>query len=241
MKGTVGVLRAGLGQIMRDGVLLLLLLAPFLMGAALFLSLPLADSLLQERMGMPLSPWFLFSDMFLVSMAPIMIAMLAAFVLLEERDEGLGLYHLITPAGRHTYLTARVGVPMVWALFSTLVVVWRFALSLSDHRIILLASIIATLQATMSCMLLAALANNKVEGLALAKMTNLLILGLPVSWFVQSPWKYTAGFLPSFWLGELGQRAGGNGSALGTAVFFGILSAGLWILLAYRLFLRRSF
>lgn len=76
-----------------------------------------------------------------------------------------------------------------------------FALSLADHQVILVASVIATLQATMSCMLLVALANNKVEGLALAKMTNLLILGLPVSWFVESPWRYGAGFLYSFWLG----------------------------------------
>lgn len=102
MKGTVGVLGAGLGQSMRDGMLLLLLFAPFMMGGALALLLPYADSLLQEPMSMALSSWFLFRDMYLVSMAPIMTTMVAAFVLLEERDEGLGLYHLITPAGRRT-------------------------------------------------------------------------------------------------------------------------------------------
>ena len=55
-------------------------------------------------------------DGFLLCLTPMFMAMICAFLLLEERDDGLCAYYQITPAAGKAYLAARIGIPMVCAL-----------------------------------------------------------------------------------------------------------------------------
>jgi fluoroquinolone transport system permease protein len=147
-----------------------------------------------------------------MAMTPVMTGMVCAFLMLDERDEGIGTYYRVTPAGGRAYLAARLGFPMLWAFISSLLVIGLFALAVKNVAVIITAAVLGTFQGIITCMLLVVLAGNKVEGLALAKLTNFFVLGLPAAWFINAPYKYLLGFLPSFWLGEIMRASIANGA-----------------------------
>ncbi len=241
MSAVLKLFASGVSQIFRDGMLALLLPAPFLMGAALRFGLPFADNILIREAGFSIQPWFPLSDAFVMVMTTVMIGMISAFLLLDERDEGIGIYYRITPAGGYAYLAARLGIPMVWALMTSLLVMGFFALALSSAAVILMAAMLATFQGVIACMLLSVVAGNKVEGLALGKIVNLLILGLPAAWFINEPYKYLTGFLPSFWMGEVIYRSTEAGISEVLLPFLaGSLVSVVWIIGLTRAFLYKA-
>lgn len=221
----------GMRQILRDGMLLVLLPAPFLMGAALRVLIPLAGSVF-----FCLEPWYPLSDALLLSMTPMLVAMASAFLMLDERDEGIGCYYAITPAGGQTYLMARLAWPLLWAFACAFLVQRIFGLSTLAIPIVLAAGLIGTLQGLAVAMLLVAFAGNKVEGIALSKLAGIFSLGLPAAWFLSGPARYSVAFLPSFWMGELMKRA----SLDPISCLAGLLSSLIFVVVLFRLFLRRT-
>ncbi len=241
MSAVMKLFFSGVRQIFRDGMLSILIPAPFLMGAALWFALPFADSLLLQEMDFTIKPWFSLSDGFLMVMTPVMIGMVFAFLLLDERDEGIGIYYRITPAGGSAYLIARLGIPMIWSFFISLLVLGFFGLSLDNLMIIIIVAALGSLQGVISCLFLAVLAGNKVEGLALSKLLNITVLGLPIAWFINEPYRYLLGFLPSFWIGEVIYTSI-RAEALPILInsFAGLLSSLVWIIVLIWLFLFRE-
>jgi fluoroquinolone transport system permease protein len=241
MRNLLRVFANGMHQMLGDGMLLLLLPAPFLMGAALYFLLPIMDGFMHQQFGIAITAWYPMSDALLATVAPVMTALICAFVILDERDEGTGLYYRITPSGRYTYLMARIALPMLWAYLSTSLVLFLFSHNNTSLPRILLLSTVGVLQSIASCMLLVAIANNKVEGLALAKLTNIFILGFVFPWFIASPLQYIFGFLPSFWIGQLTYMT--DQPFLGMVVpgAIGIISAVVWIRILTSTFLRRIY
>jgi fluoroquinolone transport system permease protein len=228
----------GMRQIIRDGMLLVLIPAPFLMGAALRLLLPLADSILVRETGFTITPWYSLSDGLVLTVGPAMTTMISAFLILDERDEGTGAYYSITPAAGTAYLAARLGYPLIWAVISSVLVIRIFGLAIDNIGVLLAAVLVGTLLGLIGCMLVVVFAGNKVEGLALSKLTNLLMMGLPAAWFIAAPYKYILGFLPSFWLGEIILARPEAFLPCGLA---GIVVSLVWLAVLLRLFLRRVY
>lgn len=224
MRQTAKLFRIGLGQIARDGILLALLPAPVMVGLLFKLAVPLADKILEERFSFSLLRWYGLVDGFLICLTPMLTAMISAFLMLEERDEGISAFYRITPAGGRAYLAARVGLPMVWAAFNTIIITLIFGLSGLPIASVLCCSLISTLTGLALALMVTAMAANRVEGLALSKLMGVSLLGLPAVWAVPAPYDYLAAFLPSFWIGRI--------IADGT-IAFPLLSAlplcGLWI------------
>jgi fluoroquinolone transport system permease protein len=63
-------------------------------------------------------------------------------------------------------------------------------------------AVLVALNAVIFAVVLPALARNKVEGLAVTKITNLLSLA-PLLAAIPSPLRYAGGILPTYWIGEL--------------------------------------
>lgn len=241
MSAVFKIFNIGFRQIIRDGMLLLLIPAPFLMGAALRLLLPFVDEIMQQRLDFTLVPWYLLSDSMVLTLTPVMTAMICSFVMLDERDEGIGVYYNITPVTGYSYLISRVALPMVWGYISSVLVVLLFGFVVNDIFTIMIASLIGTFQGVVMSMFLVAIAGNKVEGLALAKLTNIFTMGFVVPWFIQSPFKYIFGILPSFWIGEI--LINPNLKAFTTIVFgmVGLIICLIWIRVLTKMFLRRIY
>jgi hypothetical protein len=62
----------------------------------------------------------------------------------------------------------------------------------------------------LAAVILPAIAQNKVEGLALTKLTNIAVI-IPLIAIVPSPWRFLASLVPTYWIGEL---LAGQGSTL---------------------------
>ena len=225
----------GCRQVARDGMLAVLLPAPFFVGAFFRFALPLIDTALRAQTGFSLAPWYRLVDGMLICLAPMFTAMIAAFLLLEERDEGLGAFYQVTPAVGGPYLLARIGLPLAWAFLATAAVAAWFHLSPLSLGTILAGALVSSLTAAAMAMMVAALAGNRVEGLALSKLMGIGFVGLLFVWFVPAPTQFLAAFLPSFWIGKIAAEG-----VTPLSLLLGALSGGLWTAFFTGLFLRRG-
>ena len=234
MKHTVKLFQIGLKQISKDGMLIVLIPAPFLAGIFFKLAIPFFNTVLTSEFSFPLTAWYGLADGMLICLAPLFTAMISAFLLLEERDEGLNAFYQITPAEGYSYLAARIGLPMTGAFIITIIVAAAFNLSSLSFGVILSSSLISSFTSIFLAMMIVSVAGNRVEGLALSKLMGISFLGLILIWFIPAPYSYFMAFLPSFWIGKILMD--------GVNVFtfaFGVISCFLWIAFFTRKFLKR--
>lgn len=136
-----------------------------------------------------------------ISMPAFLIGWVTGFLFLEDRDDGPLLALDVTPVGKSGFIAYRVGVTMVLAASLTLVAVWVFVPD-AGWLVTLALAVFVALEAVAAALVLPALARNKVEGLALTKLTNIAsIFGL-IAIFA-SPLRYLGGFVPTYWIGEI--------------------------------------
>lgn len=234
MKQTIKLFDIGLKQISKDGMLLVLIPAPFLAGIFFKIALPFMNTILTTKFQFSITAWYGLADGMLICLTPMFAAMISAFLLLEERDEGISDFYQITPAEGYSYLIARIGLPMIWALITTMVVISVFHLSPLTFSVIITSSLISSFTGIFLAMMVVSIAGNRVEGLALSKLMGVSFTGLILIWFVPAPYHFLMAFLPSFWIGKLLSE----GANLFTFTL-GFLSCFLWIAFFTRRFLNR--
>lgn len=130
-----------------------------------------------------------------------LIGWVTGFLLLEDRDEGTLLALDVTPIGKTGFLAYRVAVT---AALTSAVTLYGCLLVLPGVSVVVVLAIVAIVATTAvaSAVVLPAVAGNKVEGLALTKLTSLLAI-VPLLAAVPSPLRYVAGIVPGYWLGEI--------------------------------------
>ena len=119
----------GLRQILSDGMMAFILPAPLLLGVLVRWGIPFLNALTVQQFSFSLEPWYPLFDGFLISLIPYLLAIVSAFLLLDERDQGVERYYDITPLHGPFYLLARIGLPMVFACLSTFSIVFLFGIS----------------------------------------------------------------------------------------------------------------
>lgn len=234
MKQTIRLFNIGVRQASGDGMLLMLLPAPFLIGILVKWSIPFASQMTMQYFNFSLRPWYGLADTFLLTLSPLMIAMVSAFLLLDERDEGTGAYYQITPVQGYSYLMARIGLPMAWALICNILVGIAFGISGLNFQGVLSAGFIGTGAGVACSMMIVTLAGNRVEGLAISKLTGISLVGILSVWFIPVPYQYAAAFLPSFWVGEIVRQGANIVTSIG-----GVLVCTLWICIFSKGFFRK--
>jgi fluoroquinolone transport system permease protein len=221
MRQTLKVFSIGMHVVMRDAIMLFLIPAPLLVGITFHYLLPWLNQLLLERFGFSFEEWYPLADGLMIILTPTLLTMSSAFLLLEECDEGLGSYYQITPAKQFHYLMARIGLPALWGF-------------LCAFSVIIACSFLAVLFGSSVAIMIVALASNRVEGLAISKLTGITMLGMFIAGFVSDSWRWLAGILPSFWLGELILE-----KALWFNLLLGTASSLIWIILFTRKFIKK--
>jgi fluoroquinolone transport system permease protein len=126
---------------------------------------------------------------------------LAAFLVLDEVDAGTLTALRVTPVSLSTFFGYRAATLMV---VTTLYVVATLSFSgiLEPGLLPSLVPIglLAGLSAVVTLLLILALANNKIQGLAMVRALGMLIAGLPcLPWFIHSGWGLGFGVLPPYW------------------------------------------
>lgn len=186
-------------NVTRDPMLLFAVVLSVVPPLALYFGQPAMDAAAQSAFGIvALSRYFVP----LVLMLPaVLIGWVTGFLLLEDRDEGTLLALDVTPIGKSGFLAYRVTVTALLAIALTLYA-WPLVLPDASLGIALTLAALVALNAVAAAVILPAIARNKVEGLALTKLTNLLAI-VPLLAAIPSPWRYIGGVLPPYWIGEL--------------------------------------
>ncbi|PKM62547.1 MAG: ABC transporter permease [Firmicutes bacterium HGW-Firmicutes-21] len=218
-----------------DIMLAVMLFVPVIAGVFFRFVLPQIEVFLTDYFSVAsiLSPYYLLFDSFLCMITPLMFSFVSAMVILGEADNGLSAYLAVTPLGKSGYLISRLGIPTLLAVLYGSVNAFVFSLTgIAPFMSILLSVMGGFISVTVS-MLIVSVSSNKVEGMALSKLSSLLLLGLPLPFFINDGIQYLAAFLPSFWMGKFIYL----GSAFYVMPFLAVST--VWSVILYERFIRK--
>lgn len=204
MKATQSCFFQMLAVLRRDMMLFAACLIPMVAGLFFRVAIPLLEAALTERLRLPtvLSAYYGLIDVIFAMLSPAMLCFVAAMVFLEERDEKTAAYLFVTPLGKTGYLTARLGIPAIAAFLTTVILLPVFKLTALSPAAVLLFAAGGTLQGVIVALLILGLSSNKLEGMAVAKLSTLTVFGAAGPFFIKSGLQYALSPLPSFWLGK---------------------------------------
>ena len=186
-------------------MLAVMLFAPILAGLFFKFAIPQLENILINYFNTSeiLSPYYLLFDAFLTALPPLMFSFAGAMVMLGETDTKLSEYLSVTPLSKSGYLISRIVFPTVISFVYSVIISTIFKLSgINTLQSIIFSSANCIISIILS-MIIVSISTNKVEGMALSKLTSIIFLGLPIPFFVSNKIQYLASFLPSFWLGKV--------------------------------------
>jgi fluoroquinolone transport system permease protein len=186
--------------VLRDSSLRWMLFLPFFTTMLIRYGVPPLTQSLIDQYGFDLSPYYpTIMAYFFIMLCPMIFSMLTGFVLLDERDEQTLTALSVTPLSLNNYFAYRTAIPIL------LTVVLLFAIfplsgivTLSPGKV-LIAALAAAPIAPMFALFLASVANNKVQGFALMKLTGLPLFIPIFAFWVDSGWEYAFGIIPTYW------------------------------------------
>lgn len=232
MKAILAAFRQFLSAIWRDAMLAGCLFAPILIGLALRYGIPALEGALQPGTGVAhsLAPFYALFDLCLSLLTPLMLCFSGVMVILEEMDDGTARYLMVTPLRRTGYLASRIGILTAASVVYDIAVVAVFSLSGMALGMNVIAALCNALVSVSVAMLVIGFARNKVEGMALIKLSGFFLLGYMAAYFLAPPLAHVAGILPGYWLALMVRDGAPLWALPAVAVALG------WIAVLYRRF-----
>ena len=222
-------------QISRDSMLLAVCIAPLLYAFFFRFGIPVIEQLLTDHFQQStiLAGYYLLFDLLLSMLTPYMFCFASAMVMLTEHDENMTNYLAVTPIGKTGYIVSRLVFPAGISFPVSVILMLIFAQTPWSIGIIILTCFLTSLMSIAVALLVFSVSHNRVEGMAMSKLSGLIMLGLPVPFFLFSGVQYLFGFLPSFWIAKLSVEQ--NVLYLIPA----LVTSLVWIILLYRKFERK--
>lgn len=222
-------------QVLNDSMLAAVCCASIFSAFFIRFGIPAVDNVLNRyfQKETNLSEYYLLFDLLLALVTPYMLCFASAMMMLTEYDENIAGYLAVTPVGKKGYILSRLAFPAVIAIVISTALMHWFSLTVWPVWMVLLTCLLTSLTSVAVALLLFTFSHNRVEGMAMAKLSGLLILGLPVPFFLSSGVQYLFSPLPSFWIAKFCIER--------NLVFLipALLTSLLWILLLYRKFNRK--
>ena len=188
----------------RDMMLFVSCFVPILAGFFFRFAIPLIEAALTDNFHIAaiISPYYKLVDILFAMLSSTMSCFVSAMISLEERDEKTAVYLFITPLRKTGYIIARFGVPSAIAFLATIILLPVFKLTPLSPLTILLLATGGTLQGMIVALLVLTVSSNKLEGMAVTKLSTLAIFGAVIPFFIKSDIQYVISPLPSFWIGK---------------------------------------
>ena len=222
-------------EILHDAMLAACLVVPIFMALIFHFGVPALETVFCAELGAKtfLAPYYLLFDLLVLVMVPVMFAFAGVMTVLGELDTGTARYLTVTPIGRDGYLWSRIGLPSAVAAVYAFFLLW--ALSLTPFSLPVLAALCvgSALYGALTSLLVVVLAKNKVEGMAVVKLSSVLMLGIPAVFFLPMPTQYLAAWVPTYWLARFALAPGGG------FLTITVLLSLIWIAVLNHLFAKR--
>ncbi len=223
MKKFIVLLKGDLKNIARDKMLLFILLAPFLMGIVFKYVISFLEVILLNEFSFHLSSYYFLLFIFIIILIPMVSGILAAFLILEDRDQGILAYLSITPLSKNGYLLYRLLISFIISFIS--VIFAYYILQIIQVKVLFLLAVLmmTALGGPLLVLLITAYADNKVEGFAFAKGAGVLYLLPFTAYFIDSILRYLFAIFPSFWVYKSFQAIDNDSTIYLLYILFGLL------------------
>ena len=187
-------------NIRRDDLLRWIIVAP----VALALALRWLAPLLLDRIGTALqidyAPYYdPFAAFLIILLVPYLAGMVIGFLLLDQRDDGTLTALQVTPLSLNGYLLYRLAMPMLVSVVMTLIAAPLSGVVNVGVGLLLLTAVCAAPLAPIFALLLASLAQNKVQGFAITKVAGIILFPPLIAYFINAPWQIIFGIFPTYW------------------------------------------
>ncbi len=191
-------------QITKDAMLFIVCLAPVLCGILFKIGIPEVEKLLSEQFNNMeiLVPYYLLFDLLLAVLTPMMISYVSAMVILEDIDEGITNYMAVTPLGKNGYLISKLGIPLSASFIITIIVMMIFSITKITFGQVFGISILTSIIGLIMSMMVISISDNKVEGMAVMKLSGIVMIGIPVAFLTAENVQHLFFFLPSLWIAK---------------------------------------
>ncbi len=201
----------------RSALLVVVLAGPVLLAVVLRLGYPPLAGYLRERFGVDLT---LYQPVLVASLlvlhVPLITGMVGALLVLDDVDDRTLLVVRVSPVGVLRYLVYRTVAVAVAALLLLVVAVPVSGLA---SGLPLPALVLAAAQAPLITLTTAAVARNKVEGLAWLKILGLLPTGIaPAMWWLPDAAQWPLRVVPHYWTVDVLWRPSPLGLLTGTVL-----------------------
>lgn len=222
-------------QIFKDTMLVAICFAIFLTAFFVRFGIPAIEDFLCVYFETEaiLKDYYLLFDLLLALITPYMLCFASAMMMLAEYDENMASYLAVTPVGKRGYVLSRLIFPSIIAFIMSIVLMYWFSLTTWPLWMILNVSLLTCLSSVAVALLLFTFSHNRVEGVAMGKLSGLLMLGLFIPFFLSSDVQYLFSPLPSFWIAKF--------CMVPNLLFLfpALLSSLIWIWPLYRKFSRK--
>src|SRR5574337_392770 len=186
----------------RDPLLVMIVVAPAIWTTLVAVITPRVTTMLARRSGFDLVPYYpLILTAFLLLTSVIIAGALAAFLVLDELDAGTLTALRVTPVPLAVFFGYRAAtVTVVTTVYVITTLTFSGLLEPGLIPALVPIGLLAGLSAVVTLLLILAMANNKIQGLAAVRALGMLTAGLPcLPWFIDSGWNLAFGVLPPFW------------------------------------------
>lgn len=192
-------------QIKDDKISAVMIGFPALVAIALYFLAPIISDNLINKYGQEwdLQPFYPMFDAIVIAFSFCMPGFAATMIMLSELDDKVVPSFCASPLGRGGYLFSRLGLPTLFsaALAAMLCLGFNLAgLSAITYGIVILISLVSCM---LPSMIVIAFARNKVEGVALFKMSIFTTFAILIPFFVESCVQWVFVLFPSFWIGKM--------------------------------------
>ena len=232
----------------KDKMTYVVLAAPMLCGLILYYGIEAAEMLLcgllqKEEVLIPYMELFY---LLMLSTPALMLSYVAIMIVLDELDEGTAKYLCVTPLGKWGYLFSRFGLAGGVSIPYTVLLGCLFPMakislvSIISIVVILLIGIMFAGVGVIIALLVTVFSGNKVEGMAIMKLSGLLLIGMAIPYFAKGVVYYVGMVLPTFWIGEFLKDVVENAAVdigrIAVDIVSFVVFAGIWVAVCYKKF-----
>ena len=204
MRAIMYSFRQVLREAKSDLMLFVVCFVPFLAGSVFRFCIPVLEKIVTTyfQREQIIYPYYGLIDGFLAVLSSMMFCFVSAMIVLEERDSGIEKYMGVTPVGKKGYFISHFIIPAGIGYFVSMLAVILFHLSEINTTKVVVGCLLAAMCGLLCGLIIVALAGNKVEGMAISKLSGMTMFAIIVPYVLKGNIQYICGFIPSFWLGR---------------------------------------
>lgn len=179
----------------RDSLLAFFIIYPLIFAAAARWLVPIIET----RSNITLVPYYYLIVGALALFTPLIFGAVAAFSILEDRDDNILLAIKVAPLSLNFFIGIKLLIVFLLSFLSSVFIIWFSRLASVSASTLIGVSFVAAGAAPLTALLINAVASNKIEGFASVKGLGVLIILPVVALLFFDKKEFLFAFVPGFW------------------------------------------